>query len=73
MWGWGIADYPQLLPGLTVTQGAAATGTLTTTLSVTVGGSILLIPSMLLLFALFQHDQPDTQPQSRAARDHNDT
>jgi cytochrome d ubiquinol oxidase subunit II len=56
IWGWGIAQYPELLPGLTAQQAAADPTVLRTTLWVFAVGAVLLIPSMWWLFALFQRE-----------------
>jgi cytochrome bd ubiquinol oxidase subunit II len=54
LWGWGAAQYPHLLAGLTVRQAAAGAATLqATTISVAVGMA-LLAPSLAWLFLLFQ-------------------
>ncbi|MCW2887916.1 MAG: cytochrome bd ubiquinol oxidase subunit [Streptosporangiaceae bacterium] len=55
IWGWGLAEYPRLLPGLSVHEAAAVPAVLHTTLAVSVVGILLLIPSLGWLFLLFQH------------------
>ncbi|MCW2947563.1 MAG: terminal oxidase subunit [Actinoallomurus sp.] len=55
VWGWAVAQYPVLLyPDLTVSGAAAEPSVLRATLASVIGGMILLVPSLLWLFALFQ-------------------
>ena len=64
--GWAAAQAPQLLPAMTVTQAAAGRSTL---VALTIGvccGSIVLIPSLALLFTLFLRGRLDT-PEHHAA------
>jgi len=57
LWAWGIAQYPKLLvPGLTVRQAAAPIATLQVTTGCVAVGMLLLAPSLLWLFVLFQRD-----------------
>jgi cytochrome d ubiquinol oxidase subunit II len=57
VWGWGIARYPQLLPGLPVSQAQALPATLHATAIAVAVGLVLLVPSLLLLLTLFQREQ----------------
>jgi cytochrome d ubiquinol oxidase subunit II len=50
--GWALAQRPQLLPGLTVEQAAAGDGTIVALLISIAVGSVILIPSLVLLFSL---------------------
>jgi cytochrome d ubiquinol oxidase subunit II len=50
--GWGIAQRPQLLPGLTIEQAAAGHSTLVALLVALALGALLLVPSLGFLFAL---------------------
>jgi len=54
VWGWGVAQYPALLPGtsLTLTSGAAPHSVLVTVVVVFVAAALLVGPSFLLLFSL---------------------
>jgi cytochrome bd ubiquinol oxidase subunit II len=62
LWGWGTAQYPHVLAGMTVGQAAASAATLqATTISAGVG-IVILIPSLAWLFLLFQREQQD-QPR----------
>jgi cytochrome d ubiquinol oxidase subunit II len=52
--GWGVAQYPVLVPpGLTVAQAAAPEQTLPVTLAVLVAGFAVTLPSLGLLYAIF--------------------
>jgi cytochrome d ubiquinol oxidase subunit II len=50
--GWALAQRPQLLPGLTVEQAAASDSTIVALLVSLAIGSVILIPSLVLLFSL---------------------
>jgi cytochrome bd ubiquinol oxidase subunit II len=54
VWGWGVAQYPVLLPGtsLTLTNAAAPHSILVTVVVVFVAAALLVGPSFLLLFSL---------------------
>jgi cytochrome bd ubiquinol oxidase subunit II len=54
VWGWGVAQYPALLPGtsLTLTSAAAPHAILVTVIVVFVAAALLVGPSFLLLFSL---------------------
>lgn len=57
VWGWGIARYPQLLPGLPLSQAQALPATLRATAVAVAVGLALLGPALVLLLALFRRDQ----------------
>jgi cytochrome d ubiquinol oxidase subunit II len=57
VWGWGLARYPQLLPGLPLSQAQALPATLHATAIAVAVGLALLAPSLALLLALFQGDR----------------
>ena len=58
LWGWGVAQYPDLLVGAaTVDSAAAPHDTLVALVGSLVGGSLLLVPSLALLYRFSQ--QPD--------------
>ena len=59
LWAWGVGRYPQLLPGLSVRQAEALPATIHATTWTVVVGIVLLVPSMVYLFALFQRGNPD--------------
>jgi cytochrome bd ubiquinol oxidase subunit II len=50
--GWGLAQRPDLLPGLTVHQAAAGHATLVALLISIAAGLVILVPSLVLLFGL---------------------
>src|SRR5262249_23382981 len=50
--GWGLAQRPQLLPGLTIDQAAAGRSTLVALLAALAIGAVILVPSLALLFSL---------------------
>jgi cytochrome d ubiquinol oxidase subunit II len=54
VWGWGIAQYPALLPGtsLTLANAAAPHSVLVTVIVVFAAAALLVAPSFLLLFTL---------------------
>jgi cytochrome bd ubiquinol oxidase subunit II len=54
LWGWGVAQYPTLLPGtgLTLANGSAPHGTLVGVIAVFAGALLLVCPSFALLFWL---------------------
>ena len=59
LWGWAVAQYPDILPGhLTIEEAAAGRSTLVAMLVSLAIGSVLLLPALYLLYALFQRPQP---------------
>jgi cytochrome bd ubiquinol oxidase subunit II len=50
--GWGIAQSPDILPGLTVQAAASSHATLVALLLSSAAGLVVLVPSLLLLFGL---------------------
>lgn len=55
VWGWGVAQFPYLLPeSLTISQGAAPSATLNAVLIVFGAAVLLVIPSLGLLYSLSQ-------------------
>jgi cytochrome d ubiquinol oxidase subunit II len=57
LWGWGIAQYPNVLPGLAVSAAAGDPAVLTAVLWVLGFGSLLLVPSLVFLFVVFQRER----------------
>jgi cytochrome bd ubiquinol oxidase subunit II len=57
LWGWGVAQYPQVLPGLDLQEAAATQSVLAANLVAVVIAGILVIPSLWWLYSLFQRDQ----------------
>ena len=71
--GWGLAQRPDLLPGLTVEEDAAGHDTLVALLVSIAAGLVILVPSLLLLYGLvlrgrFDPDAPEVaeHPEPRA-------
>jgi cytochrome bd ubiquinol oxidase subunit II len=58
--GWGLAQRPYLLPGLTVSQAAAGRTTLIAVIISVAAGAIVLVPSLALLFTLFLRGRLDS-------------
>jgi len=55
VWGWGVAQFPFLLPeSLTIAEGAGADATLTEILIVFGVAVVLVLPSLGLLYTLTQ-------------------
>lgn len=54
IWGWGVGQYPTLLPGtgLTLANGSAPHATLVTLVVVFAAAAVLVVPGFLLLFTL---------------------
>jgi cytochrome d ubiquinol oxidase subunit II len=50
--GWGLAQEPQLLPGLTIHQAAAPHDTLVAVTIAVIAGAVVVFPSLVLLFRL---------------------
>ena len=67
LWGWAIAQYPQLLPGLNLDQAAAPHATLQATAITAAIGLILLAPSLAWLFIFFQREHTGEQRQQLSA------
>jgi cytochrome bd ubiquinol oxidase subunit II len=66
VWGWGVAQYPTLLPGtgLTLFNGSAPHGTLVAVIAVFAAAVVLVGPGFLLLFSLhgrqmLESDEPE--------------
>jgi cytochrome bd ubiquinol oxidase subunit II len=74
VWGWGVAQYPVLLPGtaVTLTNAGAPPGSFVSIVVIAVAAVILVVPSFALLFALqgrrlLDHDHPGPLPEAVAA------
>lgn len=58
MWGWALAQYPALVPGVhTIESAAAPAVTLRLVTIGLVGGACVLIPSLWYLFRIFKSDR----------------
>jgi cytochrome d ubiquinol oxidase subunit II len=63
VWGWGVAQYPYLLPTqLTIADAAAPSDTLTGILIVFGAAVVLVIPSIVLLYTLAQRSMIEEGP-----------
>ena len=56
LWGWGAGQYPELLPGVDLSEAAATDSVLAASLGALGVGALLLIPSMWWLYATFQRE-----------------
>ena len=55
VWGWGLAQFPAMIPGVhTIASAAAPPATLRVVLVGVAGGMVVLIPSLWYLFTLFK-------------------
>jgi cytochrome bd ubiquinol oxidase subunit II len=60
IWGWAAAQYPYLLdPDLTIAQAASSRAVMQAVLVSLAVGSLLLVPSLALLFVLFQREHTE--------------
>jgi cytochrome bd ubiquinol oxidase subunit II len=57
--GWAVAQEPQFLPGLTISEAAAGRSTLLAVVISVAVGAIVLVPSLTLLFGLFLRGRLD--------------
>jgi cytochrome bd ubiquinol oxidase subunit II len=64
--GWALAQRPELLPGLTVEEAAAGDTTIVALLVSIAIGSVILIPSLVLLFSLVLRGRFDEPAQPAA-------
>lgn len=62
--GWGLAQRPELLPGLTINEAAAGRSTLVAIIVSLAVGAVILIPSLGLLFSLVLHGRFDDAPEA---------
>ena len=68
--GWGIAQSPDLLPGLTVDEGAAGDSTIEALLISIAVGLVILVPSLMLLYGLVLRGRFD--PSVAAVEEHHE-
>ncbi len=58
VWGWGVAQYPDILPGtMSLSEAAAPAGALAGLLVVFIVAAVLIAPSLALLFSLDQRSR----------------
>ena len=63
VWGWGVAQYPYLLPqSLTISAGAGAPATLQWLVVVVVAALLLVLPSLVFVFRLDQQSRLEVNP-----------
>ena len=61
--GWGVAQYPALLPSvMTLEQAAAPDQIIWLMLGIIVTGSIMMLPALVYLFWLFKRDESENLP-----------
>jgi cytochrome d ubiquinol oxidase subunit II len=63
--GWGIAQNPELLPGLTIEEAAAGRSTLWALLISIAAGLVILVPSLALLYGLVLRGRFDPSAPAR--------
>ncbi|XVQ08191.1 cytochrome d ubiquinol oxidase subunit II [Spirillospora sp. CA-255316] len=56
LWGWGVSQYPELLPGVRLDDAAATDTVLAASLGALAVGALLLLPSLWWLYSTFQRD-----------------
>jgi cytochrome d ubiquinol oxidase subunit II len=64
--GWALAQRPEILPGLTISQAAASRATLVATLIGVAAGSLILFPSLGILFRMVLRGSFSTAPAPTA-------
>jgi cytochrome d ubiquinol oxidase subunit II len=70
VWAWAAAQYPRLLtPGLTISAAAATPAVLEATLIAMAAGAVLLVPSLLWLYILFQRSTAGPAGQAQSSGD----
>lgn len=76
MWGWAVAQYPQMLIGEIDVHAAASGDATLTAMLISLGvGGILVVPSLVALFVVFQrgnppHGWPDAARAKQSNVDH---
>ncbi len=65
IWGWGVAQYPYLLPtDLTIEAGAATSDTLTMVIIVFGAAAVLVLPAIGLLYTLTQRGELEYESEA---------
>jgi cytochrome d ubiquinol oxidase subunit II len=59
LWAWAVAQYPVLLPGVTVHDAAATDAVLGASLGALAVGAVILLPSLWWLYRIFQRSTVD--------------
>src|SRR6185295_5002963 len=66
--GWGVAQYPLILPpGLTIAAAAAPDGTLGALTVISIAAAALIGPSLALLYWLHQGSRLESKPEAGPA------
>jgi cytochrome d ubiquinol oxidase subunit II len=63
LWGWGLGQYPRLLPGIDLATAAATDTVLAASLTALAVGAVFLLPSLWWLYSTFQRG-PAARPGS---------
>jgi cytochrome d ubiquinol oxidase subunit II len=64
IWGWGVAQFPYLLPeSLTIADGAGTGATMTMVIIVFIAALLLVIPALALLYTLTQRSMLGTEEE----------
>ncbi|MEV7006200.1 cytochrome d ubiquinol oxidase subunit II [Streptosporangium sp. NPDC051022] len=63
LWGWGIGQYPELLPGVPLRRAAATDAVLAASLGSLAVGALILLPSLWWLYATFQRPAEPAEPR----------
>jgi cytochrome d ubiquinol oxidase subunit II len=67
LWAWAIGQYPLILPPrVTISDVQSTPAVLDATLIALAAGAVLLVPSLVWLYTLFQHEEP-VPPQPAGA------
>jgi len=62
IWGWAVAEYPYVLqPHLTISAAAATDSVLVAVLVSMAAGAVLLVPSLVWLYLIFQRTELPTE------------
>ncbi len=65
IWGWGVAQFPYLLPtDLTIAAGAGTSDTLTMVIIVFIAAAVLVLPAIGLLYTLTQRGELEYDSES---------
>jgi len=64
LWGWAVAQYPDLVVGQATVDGTAApAANLRALLIAIIAGMVVILPSLVALFRLFAHPEPPAAPE----------
>jgi len=69
LWGWAVAQYPDIVVGQATVDGTAAPAANLRALLIAIGaGMLLILPALLALFRLFAHPAPAPAPAPEPER-----